>query len=49
MYNFYIMKDELKAEDCNSTYYSHFKFLNEYFEKYEKEFQMEEFLGKLWF
>ena len=48
MYNFYILKDELKAEDCNSTN-SQFKYLNEYFEKYEKEFQMEEFLGKLWF
>ena len=48
MYDFYILNGELKAEDCNSTH-AHFKYLNEYFEKYEKEFQMEEFLGKLSF
>jgi hypothetical protein len=36
----------LQKENCQKDD-STFEYLNEYFEDYEKEYQMEEFLGKL--
>jgi len=35
----------MHKDECLSTE-KHIMFLNEYFQEYEKEYQMEEFLGK---
>ena len=46
IYEQYMFSELLKKENClqdDSTY----NYLNEYFQEYEKENQMEEFLGKI--
>jgi hypothetical protein len=45
IYEFYTVKEQLHPEDCNTSD-GNMKFLREYFKNYEKETQMEEFLGK---
>jgi hypothetical protein len=44
IYEFYTVKEQLHPEDCNTSD-GNMKFLREYFKNYEKETQMEEFLG----
>ena len=46
-YNSYQMKESLRGDECDSDE-GVMKNLEEYFQEYEKEFHMEEFLSKIY-
>ncbi len=46
IYEHFRIKEKLEKSDCNKTD-KHWLYLKEYFDQYEKEYQMEDFLGKV--
>ena len=46
IYEQFIIKELLQVDDCNKTE-KHWIYLKEYFDEYEREYQMEDFLSNV--